>query len=152
MKTRIWTITLLITAVAWLAFAGDDIAAAEEELRAAETAFAKTMADRNLDGFASFLDAETVFSSPAGPLRGKKAVVDAWSAFYVGEKAPFSWQPEEVVVRASGGIGLSSGPVLDPDGNRVGTFNSVWIKGEDGWKILFDRGCPPCRCPDKKTP
>jgi hypothetical protein len=38
--------------------------------------------------------------------------------------------------------------VLDPDGQRVGTFNSTWRLDEDGeWRVVIDVGCPPCRCP-----
>jgi ketosteroid isomerase-like protein len=42
----------------------------------------------------------------------------------------------------------ASGPVLAPDGTRIGTFNSVWRREADGsWKVVFDRGCPDCECP-----
>ena len=106
------------------------------------------MADRDHAAFVSFLAEETVFFSGKGPLRGKKAVADAWKAFYEGAKAPFSWEPDAVEVLDSGRLALSSGPVHDPDGKRVGTFNSVWRREADGqWRIVFDKGCPPCPCP-----
>ena len=39
----------------------------------------------------------------------------------------------------------SPGPVYDPEGKRIGTFNSVWRRETDGaWKIVLDKGCPPC--------
>lgn len=114
-----------------------------DDLGAIETAFAATMADRDLEAFAGFLDDETVFFAGPTELRGKKAVVDAWSSFFDGENPPFSWKPEVVSVLESGNLGLTSGPVLDPDGKRIGTFNSIWRKNTDGiWKIVFDRGCP----------
>ena len=48
---------------------------------------------------------------------------------------------------ADGTLGMTSGPVYDPAGQRIGTFNSVWRRGKDGsWKIVFDKGCPPCDC------
>jgi len=129
--------------------AAGEVASLEFELHAAETAFAKSMADRDLKTFSSFLDDETVFSSPTGPLRGKQAVIEAWSVFFNGEHAPFSWQPEEVTVGESGVLGLSFGPVIGPGGKRIGTFNSGWRKDPKlGWKIIFDRGCPACRCPE----
>lgn len=68
-----------------------------DEVRAAETAFAKSMADRNLAAFTALLADDTVF----------------WG-------------------------GKGGGPVLDPKGNRIGTFNSVWQRQSDGaWKIVF---------------
>lgn len=114
-----------------------------DALRAAETAFAATMADRDHGAFVSFLDDEVVFFNGDTELRGRDAVAEAWARFYEGEQAPFSWRPEVVSVLDSGTLGLTSGPVLGPDGSRVGTFNSIWRLGADGrWRIVFDRGCP----------
>ena len=119
----------------------------QTQVRERERAFAKTMADRDHAGFVAFLADETVFFG-RGVLRGKKAVADSWKAFYDGPKAPFSWEPDAVEVLDSGRLALSSGPVHDPDGKRVGTFNSVWRLEPDGqWRIVFDKGCPPCPCP-----
>ena len=114
-----------------------------EDLGDIESAFAATMADRDLEGFANFLDAETVFYAGPTELRGAEAVKEAWALFFEGEAAPFSWRPEVVSVLDSGSLGLTSGPVLDPEGNRIGTFNSIWrLNAEGVWKIVFDRGCP----------
>ena len=125
-------------------------AALKEEVRQAETAFAKTMADRDHAAFASFLATETVFFG-RGVLRGKTAVADAWKGFYTEKAAPFSWAPDSVEVLDSGELGMTSGPVFDPSGKRVGTFNSVWRKEKDGkWRIIFDKGCPPCDCGQPK--
>jgi ketosteroid isomerase-like protein len=123
----------------------------KEEVRQAETAFAKTMADRDHAAFASFLATETVFFG-RGVLRGKAAVADAWKGFYADKAAPFSWAPDSVEVLDSGELGMTSGPVFDPSGKRVGTFNSVWRKEKDGqWRIIFDKGCPPCDCAQAKA-
>jgi ketosteroid isomerase-like protein len=117
------------------------------QVRETEAAFAQTMADRDLDAFGTFLSEDVIFIGSAGALRGKAAVSTGWARFFDGERAPFSWEPEIVEVRESGMLAMSSGPVYDPDGNRIGTFNSVWAREEDGsWKIVFDKGCPPCEC------
>lgn len=117
-----------------------------EQVRKTEAAFAKTMADRNHAAFASFLADEAVFFGRA-PLRGKAKVAEAWKPFYQAKDAPFSWAPDSVEVLDSGTLGMSSGPVFDPTGKRTGTFNSVWRREKDGsWKIVFDKGCPPCDC------
>jgi ketosteroid isomerase-like protein len=125
-----------------------DRAELEDQLRATEVAFAKTMADRNHKAFAGFLDPETTFFGGHGEIRGKEAVANAWEPFFDAETAPFSWAPEVVAVLDSGDLGLTSGPIFAPDGRRIGTFNSVWRLTSDGtWKIVFDRGCPDCECP-----
>lgn len=117
-------------------------------LRAAEVAFAKTMADRDHEAFVSFLADEAVFFGRRGEIRGREAVAAAWKPLYEGPDAPFFWRPETAAVLDSGTLGLTSGPVLDPAGKRIGTFNSVWRRQPDGsWKVVFDRGCPDCECP-----
>ena len=146
LSTAAAVITLLVCAGA---HAAETNAELQAQVRETERAFAKTMADRDHAAFASLVSEEAVFfSGPKAVLRGRKAVAEGWKRFYEGPKAPFSWEPESVEVLDSGTLGLSSGPVRDPEGNRVGTFSSVWRRGPDGtWKIVFDKGCPPCDCP-----
>jgi len=115
-----------------------------DELRAVETAFAATMAGRDLEAFGRFLDPEVVFFTGDRVLRGRDAVVAGWAPYFEGPGAPFAWAPDAVEVLDSGGLGFSSGPVMAPDGRRIGTFNSVWRRTAEGWRIVFDRGCPPC--------
>jgi ketosteroid isomerase-like protein len=112
------------------------------EVRAAERAFAKTMADRDHQAFTSFLADEAIFFAGTTPLRGKAAVAAAWKRFYDAPQAPFSWDPEIVEVLDSGTLALSSGPVKDPEGKVIGIFNSIWRREADGrWRVLFDKGC-----------
>ena len=110
----------------------------------AERAFAKTMADRDLAAFSTFIAEEAVFFGKR-TLHGKQQIVDGWKSFYQDPVAPFSWTPEQVEVLPSGKLGFSSGPVLDGGGKRIGTFNSVWRRDPDGkWRVVFDKGCPVC--------
>ena len=118
-----------------------------EQVRKTETAFAKTMADRDHGAFTSFLAPDTLWLGRT-VLRGKAQVAESWKRFYEGKEAPFSWEPERVEVNDSGTLGLSTGPVRDPAGKRIGTYNSIWRRGTDGkWTIIFDNGCPQCECP-----
>lgn len=118
-----------------------------EQVRKTEIAFAKTMADRDHGAFVSFLAGEAIFMSGDSAQRGAKQVADAWKRFFDGPQAPFSWAPEVVEVLDSGTLALSSGPVRDPSGKRVGTFKSVWRRESGGqWKIVLDSGCPSCNC------
>lgn len=124
-----------------------DVGVLTTEVRNAERAFARTMADRDHAGFMSFLADEAIFIGPRQTYRGKPSVAEGWKRFYEGPNAPFSWEPERVEVVHSGTLALSSGPVRDPQGKRVGTFNSVWRREADGrWRIVLDNGCPPCDC------
>ena len=113
-----------------------------DQVRDTERAFAKTMADRDHAAFTSFLAEETIFFGSEGAIRGSQAVTDAWRSFFDGDRAPFSWDPETVEVLDSGTLALTSGPVKNPDGDVVGTFNSIWRRTPDGtWKVVFDKGC-----------
>jgi ketosteroid isomerase-like protein len=117
------------------------------QVRAAENAFADTMAKRDLKAFATYLDDDAVFFGGKDALRGKAAVVEGWKAFFDGPNAPFSWTPESVEVLESGALAHSSGPVYDPQGKRVAIFNSIWRRGDDGrWRVVFDKGCDACSC------
>jgi ketosteroid isomerase-like protein len=147
MMKRVLSIVMALLAVSAAPRAQADVATLANQVREAERAFAKTMADRDHNAFASFLADEAVFFSETGVLRGKAAVASGWKRLYDGPGAPFSWDPDRVEVLDSGALALSSGPVRDPQGKRVGTFNSVWRRDSGGaWKIVFDKGCPPCEC------
>lgn len=120
------------------------------EVRAAERAFAKTMADRDLAAFTGHLAADGIFFGGTGPLRGREAVVEAWKRFFETKEAPFSWEPETVEVLDSGSLALTSGPVRDPQGTLIGTFTSIWRLESDGrWRVVFDKGCNACK-PEQK--
>lgn len=116
-----------------------------EQVRAAESAFAATLAERDLAAFESFVSEEAVFFAGEKALRGRATVVAAWKQFFDGPTAPFSWKPEAVEVLDSGRLALSSGPVYDPEGKVVARFNSIWRLEDDGkWRVVFDKGSPVC--------
>lgn len=113
----------------------------------AETAFAKSMAQRDHASFVSFLAEDAIFFSGSKVLRGKQEVAEAWRRFYIAEQAPFSWESGEVEVLGSGNLALSVGPVRDPNGKLIANFSSIWRLEPSGvWRIVFDRGTDVCNC------
>jgi ketosteroid isomerase-like protein len=129
------------------AAAHESLTTLAEQVRSTEIAFAKTMADRDLAAFGRFLARDALFvETPVA--RGPAAIIASWKEYFDGAQAPFSWAPEQVEVLDGGTLALSSGPVLNPKGERIGTYNSVWRREPDGrWRIVLDHGCPRCRCP-----
>ena len=118
-----------------------------QQVRDAERAFARSMATRDFNAFGALLSDEAIFFGGRGAQRGKAAVLAAWKGFFDGPNAPFSWEPETVEVLDSGTLGLTSGPVMNADGKQTGVFNSIWRREPGGgWKVIFDKGCPPCNC------
>jgi ketosteroid isomerase-like protein len=124
-----------------------DLDSLAQQVRESERAFAATMAARDLRAFGTFVSAEALFYGRT-VLRGRDAVVAGWTRFFQGTAAPFSWEPATVEVLESGTLALSSGPVRDPAGRPIGTFNSIWRREADGrWRVVFDKGCDVCTCP-----
>ncbi len=114
-----------------------------QQVFAAERAFAKSMADRDVSAFASHVSDEAIFFNGKGVLRGKKAVLTGWSPLFKGKTAPFSWEPDRVEVLQSGTLALSTGLVRDPKGNVVSRFNSIWrLEAPGVWRVVFDKGSP----------
>jgi ketosteroid isomerase-like protein len=110
-----------------------------EEVRDAETAFAKAFADRDQARFFAFVLDEAKFMGKMSSLNGKKAVIERWSRFFEPPVAPFEWAPDRVVVNAAGTVGLSTGPVYDSEGHHLSNFSTIWLRQKDGsWKVLFD--------------
>ncbi|MCE4555204.1 YybH family protein [Roseateles cellulosilyticus] len=124
----------------------DEIARRVAEVTATESAFAKTLADRDPAAFRHFLAADTIWLNGRQPLHGPDAVMAAWARFFDGPKAPFAWVPELVVVLPSGELAQSSGPVTRPDDGLVtARFQSVWRRRPaGGWEIVFDQGSEVC--------
>jgi ketosteroid isomerase-like protein len=123
-----------------------DVDAAKAQVIATERAFAKTMADRSLEAFATFIAEEAVFFSDATPLRGKRNVVADWAPLFASAAAPFSWEPDSVEVLDSGALAISSGPVRNAQGKVVARFNSIWrLEAPNTWRIIFDKGSPVCK-------
>jgi len=115
------------------------------QVRETEAAFAKTMADRDHTAFMSFVADEAVFFGGKSVLRGKAAVAAGWKPLFEAPGAPFSWAPDRVEVLDSGKLALSTGPIRDEKGRDIGSFMSTWRRdGRGKWKIVFDKGCPPC--------
>jgi ketosteroid isomerase-like protein len=124
----------------------EEVNSAQQEVFAAERAFAKSMADRDFEAFGRYVADDTIFFGGKDVQRGKSEVLAAWSGFFEGEQAPFSWEPDGVEVLSSGELALSTGPVRNPEGKVVARFNSIWRREAPGtWRVVFDKGSPPER-------
>lgn len=118
-----------------------------EQVRATEIAFARTLADRDAHKFLSMIAPDIIWLAGDRTLRSPQEVLADWQRFFDAPRAPFSWAPELVEVQPGGALALSTGPVTNAAGKRVGTYTSIWRRESSGeWKIIFDRGCPACDC------
>jgi ketosteroid isomerase-like protein len=118
-----------------------DLDAARQQVTETELAFARTMANRDLAAFGSFIAEDAVFFSGKEPLRGREAVIKAWKPFFDAPEAPFSWAPDRVEIAGGGNLGMTSGPVHSSAGTLTGRFKSIWQRQPDGaWRVVFDSG------------
>lgn len=125
------------------AFTQADPQSLRMQVLATERAFARSMADRDFAAFARHLSEHAVFWNGPVPLQGKAAVMNAWKPYYEAAQAPFSWDPDQVVVLGDGSLAHSTGLVRDAGGRLLARFNSVWRQESLGvWRIVFDRGSP----------
>ena len=136
---------VVAASVSLSAFAGPSIEELKRQVADTERAFAATMKARDHAAFATFLADDAIFFSGPSAQVGKPAVAAAWAKLYEAKDAPFSWEPDQVEVLASGNLASSSGPVYGADGKVTSRFNSIWRREPSGqWKIVFDRGSPVC--------
>lgn len=137
---------LFLVAAATAGFAATLDAQAQSSLTqqvfAAESSFAASMAKRDFAAFGTHISPEAIFFGDTAVMRGKAAVLNGWRAFFAKKAAPFSWKPDVVEVLPSGRLAISNGPVFDTQGKRVGSFSSIWRREADGaWLVIFDKGC-----------
>lgn len=143
---RRWMLAAVAATAAGAAAAQADTDALAARLDAAERAFARSMAERDLDAFSRHVADDAVFLNNGKPLRGKAAIVEAWRRFFAPGPAPFAWVPDAVVVLPSGRLGQTVGPVSAPDGKVFARFNSTWRLDDDGqWRVVLDHGSDVCR-------
>jgi len=116
------------------------------QVRATEIAFAKSLADRDVHAFTRMIAPDAIWIADA-TLHGPAEVLSRWRKYFDAERPPFSWSPELIEVQAGGKLALSTGPVIDAAGKRIGTYTSIWRREKKGeWRLIFDRGCPYCDC------
>ena len=91
-----------------------DNAQLQQQVRDTETAFAKTMTDRDHRAFVSFLADEAVFFSDGKVLRGRQQVADGWKALYEKPDAP-----SRVQLGANAGVPKPGEPVVEDKGEKL---------------------------------
>ncbi|HUF17546.1 MAG TPA: nuclear transport factor 2 family protein [Thermoanaerobaculia bacterium] len=109
------------------------------EARQAEIDFAAAFAERDVEKFFRFVLDDAHFLGAEETYSGKASIREGWARFFEGDRAPFSWRPERVLVNDEGTLALSTGPIHNPEGALIGYYSSVWQKQPGGeWKVVFD--------------
>ena len=136
-------ISLVLLALASSAAMAD----AADEVRCREIGFSKSVENRDIESFKSFVDADARFISDR-PRRGVEEIAEGWSVFMPEDGPRIRWRPIYVEVLKDGKLALSRGVyeyiATAEDGTEsrtYGSFNSTWRLNDDGiWRVVFDAG------------
>ena len=125
-----------------------DLDAEQAALRATDEAWAAAAsAGTDVELVASFwADDATIYPNDAPVVQGREQIVEFVRASFALPGFNITWQPETVIVAASGDIGTTAGAneftLPAPDGGTMtirGHYVTVWRKNADGeWKCIID--------------
>ncbi|MCI0641793.1 MAG: nuclear transport factor 2 family protein [Gemmataceae bacterium] len=121
------------------------------QLLDADRAFAKTAAEKGLEGWLSFMTDDAVRISPLGGKAhvGKAAIKELDAALFADAKRLLTWEPADGGAFADGKHGFTTGKfkILSKPAEgkeevvRTGAYVTWWRMGEDGrWKVILDTG------------
>ena len=135
----------LAAPVAGAAVSEAGVADARQAVADADRALARAVAAHDPAAFRRLLADDAVFLGAAVE-RGPAAVARAWAPYFTAGGPRLEWEPEEVVVAASGDLAYSSGPFrFTPAGADVaaapttGTYLTVWRHhAAAGWRVVAD--------------
>lgn len=128
------------------------------DVRCQEIAFSRSVENKDIESFKSFLDSDARFVGRSVD-KGPDEIATAWAVFFSDDGPAIKWRPQFVEVLEDGSLALTRGPYRmidqDEDGNPTeywGTFNSIWRKNANGeWRVVFDAGNTAAQPPDEDT-
>ena len=135
-----WVFVVVSTSIAF----GQTRGKAEDTLLAADVAWEKVYAAKDLAKAVAFCDEHGSMLVPNAPIAtGKEALSKAIASDFA--QGNTTWHPNKVGVARSGELGYTSGTTeltfKDPSGKTVtskGHYLTVWKKVDGSWKVLFD--------------
>jgi len=118
-----------------------------DDVRCREIGFSKSVENKDVEAFRSFVDADARFVSNR-PRRGVDEIADGWSTFMTDDGPSIRWRPKFVEVLEGGKLAFSVGLYeyigKSEDGTETlsyGSFHSTWRLNDDGiWRVVFDAG------------
>jgi len=139
---------LLFFAISMSGSFGQATGKGSDALLAADAAWMKVYAAKDLEKSVDFFDNEgSVLPSNAPIATGKEAITKLIGSAFATPDYTLSWHANKVGVARSGELGYTSGTydfsIKDASGKTIsdkGKYLTVWKKEADGsWKVLFDQ-------------
>lgn len=138
---------LLFSAISAGASLGQTSEKASDALLAADAAWMKVYAAKDLEKSVGFFDNQgSMLPSNAPIASGKGAITKSLASAFATPDYTLSWHANKVGVARSGELGYTSGTydfsMKDASGKTIsdkGKYLTVWKREADGaWKVLFD--------------
>ncbi|UCF67043.1 MAG: nuclear transport factor 2 family protein [Acidobacteriota bacterium] len=128
---------------------------ATAEIREADLALARAVAEGDVDGFGELIAEDAVFHG-SRELRSREGVVAGWRPLIESPDISLTWTPDDAGASSAGDFGYTSGRyelrARDASGAEQlehGRYVSLWRRDADGqWRAIFDIG----RADDKPPP
>lgn len=137
MRTRITVVFLLLCASLSL-MAADRT----DDLKKADQAWAKSVADRNIDQFMGFLGDDAYMCDLSGRwMHDKDTIRSDWTKTLADQTFKLSWTIESAEVSKDGLMGYTRGSFQAGQGGAAfsGSYTTVWHKDKDGkWRVAVD--------------
>jgi ketosteroid isomerase-like protein len=120
-------------------------------IRRADIDMCAAVGAHDADRFKGFVSSDARFYSRSEVSLGPERVAASWAPFLDAEQnMQLLWAPDDVVVAASGDLGVSRGKYefRAPDDageikSSYGQYVTVWRRDPDGqWRVLMDIGTP----------
>jgi len=112
------------------------------DLKKADQDWAKSVADKNLDQFMSFIGDDAYMCDLTGKwMHGKDTIKADWTKPLADPSFKLSWTVESADVSKSGDLGYTRGSFAGSGGSDTfsGSYTTVWRKDKDGkWRVAVD--------------
>jgi ketosteroid isomerase-like protein len=122
----------------------EPVAAAREAVRCAEIAFSRSVESGDWEAFERLVHPNARFAGweAVGPAE----ITARWREAFGSGARSIRWRPRSVEILEEDSLALSRGPYRvtaeTPDGpaESWGSFNSIWSRTPEGWRVVFDLG------------
>lgn len=139
---KLFTAALVVGLVTFLAVGLAGSPDKTADLKKADQDWAKSVADKNLDAFMSFIGDDASMCDLSGRwTHGKDAIKADFSKALADPAFKLTWSVESADVSKSGDLGYTRGSFEGSQGNDKfsGSYTTVWKKDKDGkWRVAVD--------------
>jgi len=121
----------------------------EKQLRDADLAFAKSTAERRIEGWMEFFADDAAIIREGKVLSGVQSIREFYTPVFANKDFTLTWVPTKAEVSKDGTLGYTYGDAEAKVGSQVsrGMYVTVWRRVGNKWKVVLDLGSQPRQQP-----